>query len=62
MATTASHPRRSPACSLPHRGAGAVTVDYIPTDENTADIFTKVLKAQPFRKHRKTVTKGTSMR
>ncbi len=34
------------------RGAGAVTVDYIPTDENTADIFTKVLKAQPFRKHR----------
>ena len=40
------------------RGAGAVTVDYIPTDENTADIFTKVLKAQPFRKHRKTVMNG----
>ena len=28
---------------------------YIPTDENTADLFTKVLKRQPFEKHRKVV-------
>ena len=26
------------------RGAGIVKVQYIPTDENTADLFTKVLK------------------
>ena len=25
-------------------------VQYIPTDENTADLFTKVLKRQPFEK------------
>ena len=37
------------------RGAGLVTVKYIPTDENTADLFTKVLKRQPFEKHRKVV-------
>ena len=37
------------------RGAGLVTVRYVPTDENTADIFTKVLKRQPFEKHRRTV-------
>ena len=30
-------------------------VQYIPTDENTADLFTKVLKRQPFEKHRKVV-------
>ena len=30
------------------RGAGIVKVQYIPTDENTADLFTKVLKRQPF--------------
>ena len=37
------------------RGAGIVTVKYVPTDENTADIFTKILSRQPFEKHRKTV-------
>ena len=36
------------------RGAGIVKVQYIPTDENTADIFTKVLDRQPFEKHRRT--------
>ena len=37
------------------RGAGVVTVKYVPTDENTADIFTKILARQPFEKHRKVV-------
>ena len=37
------------------RGAREVEVRYVPTDENTADIFTKVLKRQPFEKHRKVV-------
>ena len=37
------------------RGAGKVTVRYVPTDENTADIFTKILDRQPFEKHRKRV-------
>ena len=37
------------------RGAGVVTVKYVPTDENTADLFTKILSRQPFEKHRKTV-------
>ena len=37
------------------RGAGVVTVRYVPTDENTADLFTKILDRQPFEKHRKTV-------
>ena len=37
------------------RGAGLVTVRYVPTDENTADLFTKVLDRQPFEKHRRTV-------
>ena len=32
-----------------------MTVKYIPTDENTADLFTKALKRQPFEKHRKFV-------
>ena len=30
-------------------------MQYIPTDENTADLFPKVLKRQPFEKHRKVV-------
>ena len=30
------------------RGAGIVTVKYVPTDDNTADLFTKVLTRQPF--------------
>ena len=37
------------------RGAGVVTVKYVPTDENTADLFTKILGRQPFEKHRKVV-------
>ena len=37
------------------RGAGVVTVDHVPTDKNPADIFTKILKRQPFEQHRKTV-------
>ena len=37
------------------RGKGLVNVRYVPTDDNTADIFTKVLKRQPFEKHRRTV-------
>ena len=36
-------------------GDGAPTAKYIPTDENTADLFTKVLKRKPFEKHRKVV-------
>ena len=36
-------------------GAGEVTVDYVPTDDNLADLFTKILSRQPFEKHRKTV-------
>ena len=39
------------------RGAGVVTVTYVPTDENTADLFTKILGRQPFEKHRKVVLK-----
>ena len=34
------------------RGAGVVTVRWVPTDDNTADIFTKILHRQPFEKHR----------
>ena len=37
------------------RGAGIVTVKYVPTDDNTADLFTKVLTRQPFEKHRRRV-------
>ena len=37
------------------RGAGKVTVKYLETKENTADLFTKVLDRQPFEKHRKVV-------
>ena len=37
------------------RGAGMVTVKYLPTDDNTADLFTKVLGRQPFERHRKYV-------
>ena len=32
-----------------------VTVEHLPTDENTADLFTKILSRQPFEKHRKVV-------
>ena len=43
------------------RGAGIVKVQYIPTDENTADLFTKVLKRQPFEKHRKVLGLGLGL-
>ena len=32
-----------------------MTVKYVPTDDNTADLFTKVLTRQPFEKHRRRV-------
>ena len=38
--------------AAPRAGSSA---KYIPTDEDTADLFTKVLKRQPFEKHRKVV-------
>ena len=31
------------------RGAGRVTVKYVPTDDNTADIFTKIFSRQPLK-------------
>ena len=37
------------------RGAGHVIVDLIPTEDNPADIFTKVLDKTPFERHRKMV-------
>ena len=37
------------------RGAGLVKVKYVPTDENTADLFTKILPRHSFEKHRKVV-------
>ena len=37
------------------RGAGKVEVRYVPTGDNTADLFTKVLSRQPFERHRRTV-------
>ena len=43
------------------RGAGRVTVKYVPTDDNTADIFTKVLSRQPFEKHRRTLLNLAAM-
>ena len=42
------------------RDAAIVKVQYIPTDENTADLFTKVLKRQPFEKHRKVVLNSSA--
>ena len=42
------------------RGAGVVTVKYVPTADNTADLFTKVLSRQPFEKHRRKVMNITS--
>ena len=35
------------------RGAKMVTVKYIPTGDNTTDMWTKVLSRQPFEKHRR---------
>ena len=35
--------------------AGVVKVKFVATEENTADLFTKILHRQPFEKHRSTV-------
>ena len=43
------------------RGAGLVDVKYVPTDDNTADIFTKILSRQPFEKHRRTLLNLAAM-
>tara|TARA_B100000795_G_scaffold100006_1_gene73573 strand:+ start:438 stop:584 length:147 start_codon:yes stop_codon:yes gene_type:complete len=37
------------------RGTGQVCVRYVPTNDNTSDVFTKVLSRQLFEKHRRTV-------
>ena len=37
------------------RGAATVQLRHIPGDTNPADLFTKILKRQPFEKHRKFV-------
>ena len=37
------------------RGEGVVTVTHVPTDVNSADLFTKILSRQVFEKHRKKV-------
>ena len=37
------------------RGEGMVTVTHVPTDLNSADLFTKILSRQVFEKHRKKV-------
>ena len=44
------------------RGAALVTVKYVPTDDNTADLFTKILSRQPFEKHRRTVLNLAAVR
>ena len=37
------------------RGRGVVKVRHIPTEDNPADLFTKLLSRQVFEKHRATV-------
>ena len=34
------------------RGAGLVSVKHIPTEENEADLYTKILARAAFEKHR----------
>ena len=34
------------------RGAGVVDVAHVPTEHNPADLYTKILGAQPFARHR----------
>ena len=42
------------------RGKGVVTVRYVTTDENPADLFAKVLSRQPSEKHHRTLMHITS--
>ena len=49
------HLRRRPVHQLTALGIALHERKYVPTDENTADLFTKVLQRQPFEKHRKIV-------
>ena len=37
------------------RGAGTVTVVHVRTEDNAADIFTKILPRQTFEKHHRTI-------
>ena len=37
------------------RGAGVVTVTHVPTENNPADIFTKILSRQLFERHRRSI-------
>ena len=37
------------------RGAELVTVSHVPTEQNPADLFTKILPRAVFEKHRATV-------
>jgi len=37
------------------RGLGLATVRHIPTEANSADLFTKILTRQPFERHRREV-------
>ena len=55
--TSAQHSRHidRKLFKMPCASAGRVTVRYIPTDENEADLFTKILGRHAFEKHRKTV-------
>ena len=53
--STRPTPRSAAPGLLTRTPPGLVTVKYLGTEENTADLFTKILDRQPFEKHRKTV-------